>query len=286
MDSVTYPYGTFAPGSCQWCGSALPSPVRRNKKWCSDACGSKASAFRLKGMVGERFPAGKKPVPTNCRGCGVELDQSGCRNPRRWCSSSCRVAFYRSNSDSYRESVAVSYRRSLERAEASKPPRPRCRNCGAEMSRRKSNVFCSKPECRSMSRKEHAERKSPCSVDGCSRPVNAHGLCSVHYSSWWRNENPGKASALRSRYRARKRSAFVEDVDPLSVFERDRWTCGICGGRIPKQCRWPDVRSASVDHIVPLSRGGTHEMKNVQAAHLGCNSAKKNNGSGDQLALI
>lgn len=32
--------------------------------------------------------------------------------------------------------------------------------------------------------------------------------------------------------------------------------------------------SASVDHIVPLSRGGEHSMANVQCAHLSCNSSK------------
>ena len=286
MDNVTYPYGDFTLGHCLWCGSALPEPVRRNRKWCSDSCGSKASAFRTRGIVGERYPADKKPVPTNCRGCGVELDQSGCRNPRRWCSSACRVAFYHRNSESYRESSAASYQRSLQRLEASKPPRPRCKNCGAEMSRRKANVFCSKPECRSKSRKEYAMRQPQCVVDGCSRPASAYGMCGSHYSARWRLENPGKASAARTRYRARKRSAFVEDVDPLAVFERDKWTCGICGERIPKRAKWPDMRSASVDHIVPLACGGKHEMRNVQASHLGCNSVKQNRGSGEQLALI
>lgn len=32
--------------------------------------------------------------------------------------------------------------------------------------------------------------------------------------------------------------------------------------------------SASVDHIVPLSRGGEHSMNNVQCAHLSCNCSK------------
>lgn len=111
-------------------------------------------------------------------------------------------------------------------------------------------------------------------------------MCGSHYSARWRLENPGKASAARTRYRARKRSAFVENVEPLAVFERDKWTCGICGERIPKRAKWPDMRSASVDHIVPLAGGGKHEMRNVQASHLGCNSVKQHRGSGEQLALI
>lgn len=154
------------------------------------------------------------------------------------------------------------------------------------MSRRKANVFCSKPECRSVSREEYAMSQPQCSVDGCSRPVTAYGLCGSHYSAQWRKKNPDKASAVRGRYRARKRSAFVEDVEPIAVFERDKWICGICGELIPKRAKWPDMRSASVDHIVPLSCGGKHDMRNVQASHLGCNSVKQNRGSGEQLALI
>ena len=30
----------------------------------------------------------------------------------------------------------------------------------------------------------------------------------------------------------------------------------------------------TVDHIVPLSKGGTHTWNNVQLAHMACNSGK------------
>lgn len=36
--------------------------------------------------------------------------------------------------------------------------------------------------------------------------------------------------------------------------------------------------SPSIDHVIPLSRGGAHAMGNVQSAHLRCNSSK-----GDKL---
>lgn len=62
MDNVTYPYGDFALGHCLWCGRELPKPVRKNKKWCSDSCGSKASAFRVRGIVGK----GILPTRSRC----------------------------------------------------------------------------------------------------------------------------------------------------------------------------------------------------------------------------
>jgi 5-methylcytosine-specific restriction endonuclease McrA len=58
------------------------------------------------------------------------------------------------------------------------------------------------------------------------------------------------------------------------VFERDGWTCGLCSEPVDPALSWPDPQSASLDHVLPLSRGGSHTMANVQLAHLGCNVEK------------
>ena len=39
---------------------------------------------------------------------------------------------------------------------------------------------------------------------------------------------------------------------------------------------WPDRRSPSVDHVVPLSRGGDDTLANVKLSHLTCNLSKGN----------
>ncbi|MGP5930327.1 HNH endonuclease [Corynebacterium glyciniphilum] len=56
--------------------------------------------------------------------------------------------------------------------------------------------------------------------------------------------------------------------------ECSKWTCHICGGPIDPHCEYPSPLYGSVDHIVPLSRGGAHIYENVKAAHLSCNSKK------------
>lgn len=75
--------------------------------------------------------------------------------------------------------------------------------------------------------------------------------------------------------RQRIKSQENEKIDRAEVFARDRWVCGICGGLIDSGALAPDPESPSVDHVVPLSKGGTHTMDNVQAAHLLCNSRKQ-----------
>jgi 5-methylcytosine-specific restriction endonuclease McrA len=94
----------------------------------------------------------------------------------------------------------------------------------------------------------------------------------------WQEANPdktrvGKLKAARAR-RARKFDAFVEHVDPQVVFGRDGWTCHICGELIDPELKFPDPLSASLDHIIPLAKGGEHSYANCATSHLGCNMRK------------
>lgn len=47
--------------------------------------------------------------------------------------------------------------------------------------------------------------------------------------------------------------------------------CPICGKRIHKN------DELSIDHTIPLSKGGEDRMKNMKATHLSCNLKKGNN---------
>jgi 5-methylcytosine-specific restriction endonuclease McrA len=53
--------------------------------------------------------------------------------------------------------------------------------------------------------------------------------------------------------------------------------CGICGHDIDKSLKFPNLDSMTIDHILPLSNGGSHTLSNVQLAHLKCNVKKHNN---------
>ena len=60
------------------------------------------------------------------------------------------------------------------------------------------------------------------------------------------------------------------------VLRRHDWICGICHKGIRRSFKFDpdDDRCGTVDHIIPLNKGGQHEWSNVQAAHWGCNQAK------------
>jgi 5-methylcytosine-specific restriction endonuclease McrA len=74
-------------------------------------------------------------------------------------------------------------------------------------------------------------------------------------------------AALR---RARIYSTRIERIVRSVVIERDARTCHLCGrtGLTDRQIH--------IDHVVPLSRGGTHTYDNVRVACVPCNYHKSN----------
>lgn len=51
--------------------------------------------------------------------------------------------------------------------------------------------------------------------------------------------------------------------------------CAICGRPVNFDKKFPDPWSATVDHIIPVSKGGDPaNLENMQLAHLACNRLK------------
>lgn len=79
----------------------------------------------------------------------------------------------------------------------------------------------------------------------------------------------------RQKERAILRSARVETVDAIRVFERDNWRCQLCGRKL-RQAHRGTVRddAPELDHIIPLSKGGEHSCRNTQCSCRKCNQDK------------
>lgn len=120
-----------------------------------------------------------------------------------------------------------------------------------------------------------------CEID-CDRPVRARSVCNMHYKRLLRAEgrlvSPAWDDRRRNNYHARRaRLAGGRNGDAVMLAEllaRDGYKCGICGDSVDADAAYPDPLSKSIDHIVPLSRGGAHSPENCQLAHLRCNVSK------------
>lgn len=84
----------------------------------------------------------------------------------------------------------------------------------------------------------------------------------------WAKDNPERAAnnlrhALEKR-RARMRNVPYEKIDREEIYQKDGMICGICGKPLERS-------DFTVDHIIPISKGGGHVFGNVHSAHRVCN---------------
>lgn len=135
----------------------------------------------------------------------------------------------------------------------------------------------------------HVER--PCSIEGCSGVHRALGLCHRHYQQE-RSGGPKHHACHQcgadfivtgfrlycsdeclGRAARRTGGCWITPRTRLAIYDRDGWACQICGRPIPRMpTLWID--RATLDHIIPRSKGGTDDPSNLRAAHHGCNSLR------------
>lgn len=83
--------------------------------------------------------------------------------------------------------------------------------------------------------------------------------------------------AYKGRYYSPKRRAVYaqgDKIDHLVLFNLHDWICNICLEAIDPTLRFPHIMAATVEHVIPLCRGGTHTWDNVRPAHARCNFDK------------
>jgi hypothetical protein len=84
-------------------------------------------------------------------------------------------------------------------------------------------------------------------------------------------EHPEKHRDYEHKRRAKKNGVGAEKINDTDIYERDKWVCQLCKKKVSKKLKYPNPLSPSIDHIIPLSKGGPHSRANVQLAHLRCN---------------
>jgi len=108
-------------------------------------------------------------------------------------------------------------------------------------------------------------------------------------------KNKNKALAYGSEYRAKNRNKTIEATKRWRKANKEQWLVSIQNRRarllnakiyevtkrdiaklLEKPCYYCGGSSQSIDHVVPLSRGGLHKIGNLVGACLSCNKRKNN----------
>jgi len=85
----------------------------------------------------------------------------------------------------------------------------------------------------------------------------------------WAEKYPMKNRQYGARWRARKLGVELTQVDYDAIIERDKGVCHICNLPI-------NPGELHFDHVIPLTKGGSHTRENIAMAHAFCNLSKNN----------
>lgn len=77
---------------------------------------------------------------------------------------------------------------------------------------------------------------------------------------------PDPSSTRRSRNKGTQKVKLIG--------ARDGWICHLCGEHVDKTLPPEHPRSATCDHLVPHSKGGTNRNSNLKLAHRICNQLR------------
>ena len=154
---------------------------------------------------------------------------------------------------------------------------------------RYKNVFCS-PDCNVLYQMEHLDRRPATLKAMATRaakklasPVQPEApQCVVHYSTckacgtlMCHGHARKSYCSKRCENRARHiRRGKRHNIRRVAVFERDFYMCWICNQYCDPLLTVPDRFAATIDHLVPQSFGGTHDLDNLATAHQHCNSSR------------
>jgi 5-methylcytosine-specific restriction endonuclease McrA len=244
---------------CGFCSAPLPARLPnqtgRKRLYCNKFCFSRAKGY-VKDV--EKL--------SHCLFCGAVLKQiKGAGNPKRYCSRE-HAAKFRQQNQPKRDKVLKF-----------------CLFCKSEfLSARDRQVFCSNV-CRNTFRTEslRASRVIPdfyeYECDGCS--VIVFRKYRVTKGKFGRFCDRCRLKKRRARYRVKtvKRQSLTVKPSRLScdeVAERDNYVCHICSELVDMSLPRTNGLGATVDHVIPLSKGGTDDFDNLRLAHWICNIRK------------
>lgn len=101
------------------------------------------------------------------------------------------------------------------------------------------------------------------------RHVAACEVCGITFGA----RVPSAYCSKSCRWKAK--GCWISPAARLAIYERDDWTCHICGDPVNRVARVPELDAPTIDHVIARAMGGGHMPSNLKTAHFYCNSLKR-----------
>lgn len=242
----------------------------QQRKWCSNACAQRGAYNLSRG----RSMDWRGWIPSkHCGYCGVEM--VGQAPQAKYCSDRCH----------WDNHHAEQKRRRHEQRRASGLPLPGdvvpCANpqCVNTATYYRQRAFCSR-KCQIYFREnKHWLGEGPSTRIFFTTCVH----CGKCLSTTSRNKRKSCQSCTEQKDRARwhkknhtRRAAGIMVVTVDDLRQRDGGRCNICGRRIDFNLSGRAKWGPTIDHLLPVSLGGTNDADNLALAHRVCNTSRNN----------
>ena len=236
--------------TCPYCNER-PMGKRKNAATCGDAtCQRKRNNERVSREYMREYMRAKRAAgmetetmeDRTCEACGCTYRVKA-RLPQRYCSQKCNASQQDMRSKGI---LGGQTARTFT-----------CKTCGRDFQTTGWPLFCS-PLCSYLDRHNPSCEVVRSTCRACGRTIlwhSARTYCST--------------TCKRNRPQRWRKHA-------LAVHERDQWTCLLCGTPTLREWVKGDMRSPTLDHIMPRSLGGSDDIGNLRTAHWLCNSIRGN----------
>ena len=248
-------------------------------KYCSEKCSKTATANMASNrpltsplVISEKFV---------CEFCGNLAINETRQRKSRFCSYFC----YRQNRYLNVE-IPAKINQSKKLGLAARGDIVNCKNpdCQKTFTKIHKKEFCAK-SC-------HADyvRKSNNLLDGFNPRSNIKFVnckdCGILFCrkargtrAFCKNCSAIRKRAVDARKSHKRRTGQILSMSTKSLAKRDGSRCNICNKKIDLSLSGNAKFGPTIDHLIPVSLGGTNEPENLALAHRHCNVARSNRGS-------
>ena len=221
-------------------------------KYCSQGCADEARRIRNRARWRKQNPDWNKIITKECEHCNKTYEIQGrYASQSRYCSNECKQV-HSSRQRGYKP--MEEYLKELERQKEE------------------------------TARIKEAERKAKIKTKVCTECGETFETIQPNQLTCSKECSRLRKNRLNWYYKEKRyndKNFIDRDITVKALYKRDKGICYICGGK----CDFKDHTQIngyftagpnypSIDHIIPIARGGMHAWDNVKLAHHHCNSMK------------